>query len=216
MMVGVQSWSDLFAFQIATEIKLVQTITLSDWMWSSVCFRAMIESEIRLVNGSKLTRWSIRSLLKSDQVSTQVWSPWSGLHSSLISLIRSPLKSDHFDQVSTQVWSPWSGLHSGLINFDQVSDQVWSGLHSGQINFWSGLWPSLITPADQALDQSESSLVNFKMSDFITLVSVQPPSRPIRMLVSKFFWTFLCNLIGRERTIVLSFRFTPKMILIEH
>ena len=36
MMVGDRSWSDLFAFQIATEIKLVQTITLGDWRRS--CF----------------------------------------------------------------------------------------------------------------------------------------------------------------------------------
>ena len=94
------------------------------------------------------------------------------------------------DQVSTQVWSPWSGLHSGLINFDQVSVQVWSGPHSGQINYWSGLWSSVISPAEQALDQSESSLVNFKMSDFNTLVSVPPPSWPIRRFVSKFFEHF--------------------------
>ena len=97
-------------------------------------------------------------------------------------LIRSLLKSDQ----------PWSGLYWSpitLIRSLLESDHLWSGLHSGQINFWSGLWSRLITRADQALGQSESSLVNL-MSDLNTLVSVQPRSRPITTLVSKFFEHF--------------------------
>ena len=58
MMVGDQSWSERFAFQIATEIKLVQTIEIGDPRWSGVRFRAVIETKIRLVNGSKLIRWA--------------------------------------------------------------------------------------------------------------------------------------------------------------
>ena len=58
VIVGDRSWSYLFALQIATEIKLVQTQKIGYRRWSGVCFRAMIETEIRLVNGSKLTRWS--------------------------------------------------------------------------------------------------------------------------------------------------------------
>ena len=58
MMAGDGSWSYLFTFQIATEIKLVQTIKIGDRRWSGVRFRAMIETEISLINGSKLTRQS--------------------------------------------------------------------------------------------------------------------------------------------------------------
>ena len=57
-MVGDRSWLDFFAFEIATEIKLVHTIKIRDRRISGVCFRAMVESEIRLVIVSKLARWS--------------------------------------------------------------------------------------------------------------------------------------------------------------
>ena len=58
MMVGDQSWSDPSSFQIGTEINLVQTVRIGDRRWSGVRFRAMIETEISLINGSKLTRQS--------------------------------------------------------------------------------------------------------------------------------------------------------------
>ena len=110
---------------------------------------------------------SLRSLSSVGSLST-VSLVWSAIYAPS-SLIRSPLNFDHF----------WSDLHPGPIS-------VWPG----PINFWSDLRSSMITPADQAPDQSESSLV--------------------------FFWTFLCNLIGRGRTIVLPLQFTPKVILIDH
>ena len=74
MVAGDRSWSYLFALQISTEIKLVQTIKIGDRRWSDVRFKAMIESEIRLVNGSKLTRWAMLS--GNDNIWDQASSTW--------------------------------------------------------------------------------------------------------------------------------------------
>ena len=138
------AWSGLYWSPIRFLLK-------SDHLWSG------LSTEVRWgLYSSQITL--IRSLLKSDQVYTEVWSPWSGLY---WSPIRSLLKSDHLDQVSTQVWS--TSIRSPL-----RSDQLRSGL-------WSGLIRSPLRP-DQLLIRS---LIK---SDHRGRSS----SRPIRKLVSKF------------------------------
>ena len=81
----------------------------------------------------------------------------------------------------------WDHLWSG-VDWGVRSPLMRSPLRSDQILI--SLWSSLITPADQTLDQSENSLVIFEMSDLNTIVSVQSSFRPMRLLVFNFFQNF--------------------------
>ena len=59
-------------------------------------------------------------------------------------------------------------------------------------------------------------LLNSDHIGFIELISVQLSSRPLKKFVRKIDLRSLGNLTGRERKIVLLFRFNPEILMIEH